>query len=121
MSTAVISLRATDTVGRVREEMSLADIRHIPVVDEHDHVIGIVSNRDLSRAHDAHKTKRVADIMTHPVQTVRPSTPAADAVAILIERKIGSLPVVGAEQQLVGIITESDFLGVAKRALDGAH
>ncbi len=118
MSTAVLSLHANDTVGRVREEMALADIRHIPVVDDHDHVIGIVSNRDLGRAHDSRHPRRVAEIMTRDVRTVPASMPAAEAAAILLERKIGSLPVVGAEEQLIGIITETDFLRVAKQALD---
>ena len=116
MSTAVIALHANDTVGKLREEMKLAEIRHIPVVDEHDHVIGIVSDRDLGRAPHP---RRISEIMTTNVRTVRPSTPAAEAAAILLERKIGSLPVVGAEEQLVGIITETDFLRVAKNALDG--
>jgi len=119
MSTAVIALRASDTVGRVREEMELAEIRHIPVIDDRNHVIGIVSNRDLHRAAKAHAPRRVADVMTRDVRTVRPSTPAAEAAEIMLELKIGSLPVVGDEQQLVGVITESDFLAVAQQALAG--
>jgi CBS domain-containing protein len=119
MSTAVIALRANDTVGRVREEMELAEIRHIPVIDDRNHVIGIVSNRDLHRAAKAQAPRRVADVMTRDVRTVRPSTPAAEAAAILIELKIGSLPVVGDEEQLIGVITETDFLAVAQQALSG--
>lgn len=119
MSTAVIALHASDTVGRVREEMAIAEIRHIPVIDDKNHVIGIVSNRDLHRAAQAHAPRRVADVMTRQPCTVRPSTPAAEAAAIMIERKIGSLPVVGDDEQLVGVITETDFLAVAHQALSG--
>jgi CBS domain-containing protein len=120
MTTAVISLRATDTVDRLRAEMAQASVRHIPVVDEGNRVIGIVSDRDLSRRSNHHPgTPHVADLMTHPARTVRPSTPAHAAAAILIEHKIGSLPVVGEDEQLVGVITESDFLAVAERALRG--
>ena len=81
MTTAVISLHANDTVGRVREEMALADVRHIPVVDDHEHVIGIVSSHDLVRAHDARHPQRIAEIMTRQVRTVRPSTPASTSAS----------------------------------------
>lgn len=117
MKTAVLTLKASDSIATAREQMRLAEIRHLPVVDEHNRVVGMVSERDL---HDAHKTtKRVSEIMHHPVVTVRPSTPAHEAASILIERKIGSLPVIAADEQLVGIVTESDFLAVAREALGG--
>jgi CBS domain-containing protein len=114
MTTAVIALRATDTVDRARDDMRLAMIRHVPVVDDRDHVIGIVSNRDILHAQ---KSRRMAELMTRAVRTVRPDTPAAEAAAILLDNKIGSLPVIGEGEQLVGIITETDFLAVAQRAL----
>lgn len=119
MSTAVIALHAGDTVGRLREEMDLADIRHIPVIDDRNHVIGIVSNRDLHRAPHAASPRRVSDVMTRAVRTVRPSTPASEAAAILIDEKIGSLPVIGDDEQLVGVITATDFLAIAHQALNG--
>ncbi len=118
MTTAVIALHPTDPVHELRDQMRLAEIRHIPVVDERNHVIGIVSDRDLHRA-VAHGHGHVADVMTREVRTVRPSTPAHEALRILIDHKIGSLPVVGDQEQLVGVITESDFLVVAEQALGG--
>ena len=48
---------------------------------------------------------------------MRPDDPADKAVAIMIEHKIGSLPVVDEEENLIGIVTETDFLQVAYRAL----
>jgi CBS domain-containing protein len=57
--------------------------------------------------------------MTRDVTTVRPDTPASDAATILLERKIGSLPVVNSDGQPIGIVTETDFLQVARRALLG--
>lgn len=117
MRTAVITLHVGDTLAMAREQMAIAEIRHLPVVDEHNRVVGIVSDRDLRAAGRA--KKRIGDVMRHPVRTVRPSTPAYEAASLLLEHKIGSLPVIAADEQLVGIVTESDFLAVAREALGG--
>lgn len=118
MRTAVITLRATDLIDEAREQMKLAEIRHIPVVDEHGRVVGIVSERDLRGA--PHGKHRIIEVMQHPVEVVHTTTPAYEAAAIMLRLKIGSLPVVGGDEQLVGIITETDFLAVACEALGGA-
>jgi CBS domain-containing protein len=117
MTTAVIALRARDSARIARDNMKAAEIRHLPVVDDRNHVVGILSDRDLMTCADL---TRIADVMTRRVRTVRPDTPAADAVALLIEHKIGSLPVVGTDEQLIGVITETDFLSIAQQALVGA-
>jgi CBS domain-containing protein len=120
MTTAVIALHPNDTVGRLREEMALSEIRHIPVVDERNRVIGIVSDRDLHRAAgSAAQPRRVRDIMTTVVHTVSATTPAHLAAAILLEHRFGSLPVVGDDETLIGLITATDFLVVAQQALRG--
>jgi CBS domain-containing protein len=51
------------------------------------------------------------------VYTVRASDPASRAVDILLEHKIGCVPVLGEEDQLVGIVTETDFLRIARESL----
>lgn len=121
MTTGVIALKESDTVGGADEQMQVADIRHLPVVDDHHHVVGIVSNRDLARilANPKGKQKRIAEIMTRDVLTVRSEMPAYRAAEIMIDRKIGSLPVVGDDGVMIGIVTETDFLAVAHKALHG--
>ena len=123
MSSAVISMKETDTIRGAEWEMNTAEIRHIPVVDQRNHVIGVISNRDLARAvgKAGNQPTPVAGIMSRAVLTVRPTTPAHEAAAMMLEHKIGCLPVVGDDEQLVGIITESDFLRVAEKALRGAE
>ena len=122
MSTAVISLKETDTVGRAHLEMHIASIRHIPVVDARDHVVGILSNRDLIRALAEGRTQMlVGQIMTRAVRTVRATTPAYEAAEAMLAGKFGSLPVVGDDQQLIGIVTETDFVQVAQQALQGVQ
>lgn len=122
MTTAVITMKATDTLSRVDLEMKLAEIRHIPVVDENNHLLGVVSDRDVlrSRARFGEEAPlRIADVMTRKVRTASPSTPAHEAASTMLEHRIGCLPVIGDSEQLVGIVTETDFLVVAKRALAG--
>jgi CBS domain-containing membrane protein len=120
MTSNVVSLHQENTVGRAKAEMVYAEIRHIPVVDAHNLVVGIVSNHDLQRAAGRWKEpKRISEIMTHRAVTVRASTPAHQAAAIMLEQKLRSLPVVDGKGLLVGIITETDFLSVAHQALRG--
>ncbi len=121
MTTAVITMRETDTIGRVDLEMHLAAVKHIPVVDAQSHVLGILSSHDVLRAyaHGLGKPIPVAQFMSRRPLTVRPSTPAYEAVALMLEQKIGALPVVGDDEQLVGIVTATDFLAVAHHALRG--
>jgi acetoin utilization protein AcuB len=119
MATAVISLRATDTVGHAREQMEAAEIHHLPVVDGHNHVVGMVSDRDLRNG--TGDGERLARVMKHPAHTVRRNTPAHHAAALLWRHHIGSLPVVESDGQLVGIVTVGDFLAFACHALGGGH
>ncbi|AGP38723.1 CBS domain-containing protein [Sorangium cellulosum] len=121
MSTAVITMKEGDTISAANLEMKLAEIRHIPVVDAKGHVVGIVSDRDVLRHASSLNGKPIPieSIMTRRVRTVQSTTPAADAAQMLLDHKIGCLPVVGDEGQLVGIITETDFLSIAQQALRG--
>jgi CBS domain-containing protein len=121
MTTGVIAVRDTDTVKRADEEMKQADIRHLPVVDGRHHVVGIVSNRDLMRVLSTPEgpDRRIGEVMTRQVLTVRAETPAYRAAEMMLEHKIGSLPVVGEDGVMIGIVTETDFLAVAHNALHG--
>lgn len=120
MTTGVIALKESHTVGQAAEEMRIADIRHLPVVDEHHRVVGIVSDRDLLRSMAGPKGKqRITEVMTRDVLTVKPEMPAYRAAEIMLDKKIGSLPVVGDDGVMIGIVTETDFLAVAHKALHG--
>jgi CBS domain-containing protein len=120
MTTNVMTLSAKDTIGHADADMKLGDVRHIPIVDEKAHLVGIVSNRDVFRAlgrSNRGKVIPVWEIMKRDVFTVRPETPAHAAVELMLEKKIGALPVIGDGEQLVGIVTETDFLAIAHEAL----
>lgn len=96
-------------------------VRRFPVIDLQRHVVGIVSEKDLLNAAPSPATTlsqfemqtllaklTVGAVMTRQVLLVSPSTPLEEAARIMADNKIGGLPVTD-EQQLVGIITETDI------------
>jgi CBS domain-containing protein len=94
-------------------QMRAAEIRHLVVVDG-NRVTGIVSNRDLRRLlEDPTRPPRLADpirrIMTEDPVAVAPETPVTEAARLLLERKIGALPVREGDE-VIGIFTTSDAL-----------
>jgi CBS domain-containing protein/gamma-glutamyl:cysteine ligase YbdK (ATP-grasp superfamily) len=113
------TVRAEDAVSLVEALMRWEGIRHVPVEDEEDRLVGIVSVRDLLVAvkegrvgADAH----VGEIMATDVVTVDPETPTLDVIRQMRERRIACMPVVR-EGRLVGMVSESDFLRVVERLL----
>ena len=119
MTREVVCLRRTDTVLRARDAMDNGELRHLPIVDEGNRLVGIISDLDVIAAIATGERRTVVgDIMTHPVLSVTAGTPAHEAVACLLQHKIGALPVVADDGGvLVGIVTETDFLRVALRTL----
>ncbi|MEQ9499209.1 MAG: CBS domain-containing protein [Deltaproteobacteria bacterium] len=118
---AVVTVQANAKVGLADAKMRLADIRHLPVVDDEERVVGIVSHRDLLVAlgESLGNTVAIRSVMREDVVIVRPETRAYEAAALMLDRKIGALPVVDHSGKLTGIITETDFLRVAYELLGG--
>lgn len=106
MTTPVETVRPDDDVATVRETLRRRRVRQLPVVAA-DHVIGIVTDRDVRGARDA--SALVESVMTPAPATTTPTTPIEAAATLLRRRKIGALPVVDGDA-LVGIVTESDLL-----------
>lgn len=126
MSSVVETLSLGDTLATARRQLKRGHIRHLPVVDGDEHVVGLVTHRRILEAWVSHghpaeeKIALVARdvpidmIMEKDVLTVTPTTPAADAAALLESHKFGCLPVVD-RGKLVGIVTEADFVRFARR------
>jgi CBS domain-containing membrane protein len=128
MTLKVMTLRMDEQLSLANDVMSLGRIRHLPVLDQkRDKVVGIVSQRDLfrgalaqavgysQRAHRKVLDKlKIKDVMTTSVLTTTPETPLAEAARMLIEHKIGCLPVLDGER-LAGILTEGDFVALYAR------
>jgi CBS domain-containing protein len=117
MSTAMITIRDTDSIAVAQTEMKLGSFRHIPVVDAKQNLIGILSARDvLAALAKGRKSVRVGEFMTRRVVSVRPAMPIPEAIDLLLEHRFGSLPVVEADGHLIGIVTETDFLRASRNA-----
>ncbi len=119
MSTAVMTADASETVKEAHSDMQVGVIRHLPVLDDRRRLVGMLSDRDVMRVVGAKRNGKVADIMTREVVTIRPEAAAHEAASLMIDLKIGSLPVVDEEGNLVGMITQTDYLELARRALLG--
>ena len=119
MTTDLFTVRAHDLVDLAASMMQWEHIRHVPVEDDAGHLVGLVSHRDLLSlvGGDAKDQVAVVDIMKTDVITVTPRTPTVDAIAQMREAKVGCLPVVE-EGRLVGLVTETDFLDVARRVIE---
>jgi CBS domain-containing protein len=137
---SAVPLRAEPTVGQlmirnvqaVFSDDPLADaagrmaqhgIRHLPVVDGELRVRGILSERDVREATgqgllevaEAERSawvrrQKVKDVMTAEPRTITEEEPLANAVRALVEDRFGALPVVDADDHLLGILSYVDLL-----------
>ena len=111
MSTALVFVRDTDTTASARREMLRAGIHHLPVVDEHQNLIGVISKTDLTEpGRKRGRTQRIGKLMSRAVVTVTPESSINLARELMLENVFRSLPVVGSDGQLIGILTETDLL-----------
>ncbi len=122
MSENVITVRMNDDLAVLHDLMEEQNLYHIPVVDDEGELCGIVSHRDLLRralieqprvpevlAREELERTPVWEIVVGSVHTVTPDTRLSIAAQMLVENKIGCLPVVEAGR-LVGIVSATDFV-----------
>lgn len=122
MTEHVFTLGPTDDLESLYDLMDAHHVRHVPVVDRDGDIVGLVTQRDLARRalgaqedlplsmqQEILRRRKVREIMATEVDTVEPDESLRAAAEILIENKVGCLPVVEGNH-LVGILTESDFV-----------
>ncbi|RWZ59755.1 CBS domain-containing protein [Halobacillus fulvus] len=118
MKTEVITLHPDATIETALKLLHKHHIRHIPIVDDDNKVIGIVSDRDVRDAspsifeNDSQPEElqnAISSIMTSPVTTVHPLDFVEEVASIFYEQEIACVPVTR-NNVLVGIITEKDML-----------
>lgn len=130
MTTSLTTLPENATLAQARTLMEEKRIRQLPVVQADGTLVGILSKRDLfaasmssmSEDYEEHKKLiesrlRVADAMTKDVSTIEADDTLINAALKLQELRVGALPVVEGGK-LVGIISSSDFLGIAVMLLE---
>ncbi len=120
MTTDPVSVEPSDTILQVEEIMREKDIRQLPVIKDKE-LIGIITDRDIrsflgSNSFNALEDQeragitKVAAVMTDKPIFLSPDDDLRDAVELLIEEKVGGIPVVDEKEELVGIVTYMDLL-----------
>ena len=127
MSVELRTLSEESTLADAQKIMTDAHIHHIPIINGGNALKGLVSHRDVlaateSRLSDAALVQNaaeihVSDFMTRDVATVDPRANLRQAAIYLQKHKYGCLPVID-NGELVGIVTDSDFVSVAINLLE---
>lgn len=113
--------------------MKRNSFRRLPVVDAHGRLVGIVVQKDLLRASPSSATSlsvyeinyllselTIDQVMSQPVITATEDLPLEEAARVMLDHKIGCLPVLRGEE-LVGIITETDIFKALAEVLGGGQ
>ena len=121
MTPHVYTINQNQTLLELQGLMSDDNIRRVPVLNDAGQVVGIITDRDvklaspseastLSRYEASYLLSRikVKDVMTHNVKTVYATADLADVAALMYQDHIASVPVMDEENNLCGIVTDSD-------------
>jgi CBS domain-containing protein len=130
MSTDLVLLRPESTVAEARGLMQSHRIHHLPVVEGEGNLVGLVTLTNVLAATDSflrdpdnriHATDlQVKDIMVTDIATIDQHASLRQAAMFIEKHQIGCLPIV-TDGQLRGIITDTDFVGVAINLLELAE
>ena len=119
----VVCIDMDFTLGKAIELCSEKKIRHLPVLDEHNCLAGMVTDRDLryflsprigtlseNNSDRESLNRRVHQIMVRQVICANESTPLSEAAQLMLTNRVGCLPVVDSRRHVVGIVTTTDLL-----------
>jgi acetoin utilization protein AcuB len=116
MTRAVVTTEFSRSVQSAARLMRDGHFRHLPVVSC-GRLVGIVSDRDVAAGGERHT---VGDVMHTDVICVAPDTPIEVAAQLMLDNKIGALPVVeNGSHAPAGIVTQIDLFAVLARLLGG--
>ena len=123
MTNDVVCAEMDFTLGRAIELCEAKRIRHLPIVDEHGQLAGLVTDRDLriyisprlgtiseNRADRESLERPIHLIMVRKVVVASAETPLWEAAQFMLENRVGCLPVINLGRQVVGILTTTDLI-----------
>jgi acetoin utilization protein AcuB len=128
MKTEIFTVTPTVSIADTMRLMEAKKIRHVPVINDEQQLVGIVTLSDIREAapsifraneHLEDLQKPIYSIMKKDVITGHPLDFVEEIAAVFYEHKIGCLPITN-DQKLVGIVTETDLLRTLVE-LTGAH
>lgn len=96
-------------ISAAQKKMVDLRIRHLPVTDEMDEIVGILSHRNVSVLQEA-QALPVEFLMSSPVEYVTLDTPIRSVVLRLLEKKISCMLIIDKDDNAVGIVTTDDLL-----------
>lgn len=127
MTTELITISPSTNLAEARTLMQENRIHHLPVVNEHNDLVGLLTLTDVLAATDSRlrdedsrihaRDIHVHDVMVNDVITVDARASLRQAALFIEKHKIGCLPVVR-DRKLMGIITDTDFVAVAINLLE---
>ena len=134
MTRDVFPLKADQTLNVVRLLMRTVRVRHVPILDENEKFVGLLSHRDLlaysiSKLADIDPIEQreidrhipIRDVMRTQIATTTADTRLTEALQTMLDNKFGCLPVVDENRQLVGIISDEDVIRLAIKLLQKAE
>lgn len=142
MTQNLVTMAARQTLAEAVDILQKHELRHIPIVDEENHLVGILSDRDILRnlpylsrnpakaspkfredlfrmeGSRAVLNQQIGNVMTTKLWTIEANCPLVEAALILMKKKIGVLPVVDSERKLQGIVSVVDLLSVVRSMVE---
>jgi len=130
MSPRVLSIPPTMGIREAFFKMKENAIRHLPIVDENNTLIGIISDRelrrpnwvdeaqDISHVYYLDNSMLVSDVMITNVHVVHTYDTLSKAVSLLLDNHIGAAPVLDKTGTLVGMLSSIDLLRALKDSID---
>ena len=124
MQTDLFTVHREDIIEFVAQMLEWRKVRYLPVEDAHGKLVGLVTSRLMLR-HYTQNNKllkqtqlTVKDIMIDKPFTIKPNATLLESLNLMREHRIGCLPVVNDDNELIGVITEMDFLRISTRLLE---
>ena len=123
MTTSLTTVNQDELVELVAYLMHVRQIRHVLIEDNEHHLVGIVSYRSIlklmaeGRTREEAESMPVSEVMERDPVTVSPETPTLEAINRMRSNRVSALPVVQ-DGQLVGLVSETDFMPMAYHLLE---
>ncbi|MBW2176226.1 MAG: CBS domain-containing protein [Deltaproteobacteria bacterium] len=124
MTSEVITITGDGSIFDAQEKMTRHTIRHLPVIDAENTLVGVVTDRDIRSAlpyslfkdpdcgsgREKVEALKIRDIMTKDPLAISPTDTIQDALLLIQEKRVGAFPVVDENRKLKGIISVRDLL-----------
>jgi acetoin utilization protein AcuB len=133
MSSNPVTIRTDTSLKEALDLVRSSPFRHLPVLDENDQLVSIVTEKSLVYASPTSSTTlsvfevgyilsrtKIEQVIQGEVISVGPNLPIEEAARVMIDHRIGCLPVVE-DDKLIGIISDTDIFRVFVEGLGGGH